>query len=60
MQKKQFKAPRVTKPKPDDGPTAKRMREATKPVAKKKAKTRTLDDVIELLGKHGIRFNDEE
>ena len=44
----------------DDGETAERMRQATKPEKKKPSKPRTVDDVIELLHKHGIRFDDEE
>jgi hypothetical protein len=38
-----------------DGPTAERMRQATKP-----AKTPTLEQIVAKLEKHGIRFNDEE
>jgi hypothetical protein len=53
------KEPTTTKPKADeDGDTAERQ--ATKSVRKKPSKTRSLDDVIELLQKHGIRFSDEE
>jgi len=44
--------------------TAERMREATKPPVvekkKKRTKPRSLDEVIALLHKHGIRFDDEE
>jgi hypothetical protein len=42
-----------------DGETAEAMRQATKG-KKKPSKPHTLDEVIELLHKHGIRFSDEE
>lgn len=68
MRKVKWEAPKgkdakkeAAKPKTaEDGDTAERMRQATKSVGKKPRKPRTLDDVIALLHKHGIRFNDEE